>query len=672
MLIGVDYYPEHWERSDWEPHAKLMADGGFKIVRVAEFAWSKMESREGRYDFGWLDDAIRVLRTHNIQVILSTPTATPPPWLVTQHPETLAMNQDGVRMEAGGRRHYCFSSPKYRELSRRIVTAMAQHYADHPAVVGWQIDNEIGGPHCWCDTCAKAFREWLKTRHGTLENLNKVWGTIFWGQEYFDWNEIPLPRHKHASHSPSIRLDHQRFHSDQVVSYHDMQVEILRKLCPGKWITHNFMGFYDQVDYFTLAKRLDFVSLDYYPGSKPLSFPEHSEYRNGKQLSESHDYTRSLKHKPWWIMEQRSGLTGWLDVFQSGDKPGQLRLWTYQTVAHGADAVIYFRWRTSRYGIEQYWHGVLDHHGQPGRRYQELTRVAREFAALGDRLEGSAYTAPVGILINPEARWAMSIQKGNPHFNYLGHSGQYHQAFAYHHVGVEYYQPSDDLSMCKILVAPALFLCDDRLAAKLTDYVQSGGTLVVTFRSGVKDVHNVVVNDRLPGALKHLTGCIVEEYDSLVYQETCRVETQAPLPKRSVKASIWCDQLRLAGAKAIARYREGLFKDSPAAAINRYGMGRVVYVGFQGDRVFYATLVKWLLSQHKLLPSIAPSEHVEITERVKGKDRFLFVLNHAGSQQKITLPAKARYRDLLTGRKTPRVVTLAPYDVKILTTIQTT
>ncbi len=331
MDIGVDYYPEHWDRADWEPHAKLMQEAGFTLVRLAEFAWHKMEPKEGQYEFGWLDDAIAVLRKRNIRVILGTPTASPPPWLVTKYPDTLAVNQDGVRTEAGGRQHTCFSSPKYRDLSRRVVSMMAQHFTEHPAVIGWQTDNEIGGPRCWCEQCAKAFREWLKVRYGTTDKLNEAWGTVFWGQAYNDWNEIPLPRNKHASHGPSILLDHHRFHSDQVLSYHQMQVDLLRKQCPRHFITHNCMGFYNVVDYSALAKSLDRIAWDNYPGNA---------WGSGIAQGAPADYMRSLKHQPFMVMEQRSGLTGWLEMFQSGDRPGQLRLWSYQSVAHGADAVV--------------------------------------------------------------------------------------------------------------------------------------------------------------------------------------------------------------------------------------------------------------------------------------------------------------------------------------------
>lgn len=662
MDIGVDYYPEHWDRKDWEPHAKLMEEAGFKIVRLAEFAWHKMEPKEGQYDFGWLDEAIDVLRKRNIKVILGTPTASPPPWVVTKYPDTLAMNQDGVRPEAGGRQHTCFSSPRYRDLSRRIVTSMATHFTDHPAVIAWQTDNEIGGPRCWCEQCAKAFRDWLKNRYGTTEKLNEAWGTVFWGQAYNDWNEVPLPRDKHASHGPSILLDRYRFHSEQVLSYHQLHVDLLRKLCPRHWITHNCMGFYDTVDYFALGTSLDRIAWDNYPGNL---------WGQGKAQGAPADYMRSVKHAPFMVMEQRSGLTGWLSMFQSGDRPGQLRLWSYQTVAHGADALVYFRWRTSRFGTEQYWHGILDHHGVPGRRYRELARVGKEFGALEDRITGAAYVAPVGILISPESRWALEIQPSTPGFNYLAHANGYWNAFARQHVGVEYFAPADDFGAAKVLIAPTLFLADEALAAKLAAYAEQGGTLVLTFRSGVKDGANVVVNDRLPGVLKDLAGCIVEEYDALANKEAYAVDLLAPLPKKPAKAVMWTDQLLLKGAKALAKYADGPFAGSPAAAIHKVGKGTVIYAGFQGDEGWTRTLAGWLTKQHGLAPAFPPSDDVEITIREKGRERFVFVLNHSAERQKLPMPGKTRYRDLLTGQKAGRALTLAPYDVKILAPIAT-
>lgn len=661
MNIGADYYPEHWDRKDWDSHAKLMSDAGFNLVRLAEFAWHQLEPQEGRIEFGWLDEAIATLRKQDIKVILGTPTAAPPPWLVSRYPDVLNVTQEGIRSEAGGRRHYCFTSSRYRDLSRRIVTAMAQHYSDHVSVVGWQTDNEIGGPKCWCGQCALAFQAWLKNKYVSLDELNRRWGTCFWGQVYNAWEEIPLPRPRIAQHSPGIRLEHSRFHSEQVISFHDLQVEILRQLCPRHFITHNCMGFYNEVDYFALGKKLDLIAWDNYPGNK---------WGSGQQPAAAADYMRSLKHKPFMVMEQRSGLTGWLEMFQSGDFPGQLRLWSYQAVAHGADSLLYFRWRTSRFGTEQYWHGVLDHHGQPGRRYLELARVGKEFGALGDKITGSQYEAPVGILIDPASRWAIEIQKGNPAFDYLAHAGEYHGAFSYFHAGVEYYHPQDDFSQAKILVVPTLFLADESIAGRLEEYVRNGGLLVMTFRSGVKDVHGAIVNDRLPGLFKSLAGAYVEEYDCLVDNEAWGVETLAPLPKKGFHARIWCDQLRLQGAKPIARYTDGPFKGSPAATLNRHGQGQVLLAGFMGEQAFYRLLAGWSLKQRRVKIDISPAEAVEVTLRVKGRERFYFVLNHAGTPQRISLPGGVKYRDLLTGRKYGRKLALGPFDVKILSPLE--
>jgi beta-galactosidase len=339
-------------------------------------------------------------------------------------------------------------------------------------------------------------------------------------------------------------------------------------------------------------------------------------------------------------------------------------------VAHGADAVVYFRWRTCRFGIEQYWHGILDHHGQPGRRYREVARVGKELGALGDRITGAAYAAPAGILLDPESRWALDIQKGSPKFSMLDHANRWHAALHRRHVGVEYWHPADDWTAAKLLIAPTLFLCDDALARRLAEYVTNGGTLVLTFRSGVKDAANVVTTDRLPGPLKGLAGAIVEEYDAHAGDERRALDLLPPLPKMPAKAraeaEVWCDQLRLQGAKAVARYADGPFKGSPAASVHAVGKGQAWLIGFQATPPFYDHLVKHLAARTGLASRFAPSDDVEITERVKGKERFTFVLNHAGTKQAVAMPAGMTYRDLLTGQKAGRTLTLEPYGVRVL------
>ncbi len=394
FYFGVDYYPEHWPEERWPEDARLMAEADFNVVRLAEFAWSKMEPEDRRFDFEWLDRAISILASHNIQVVLGTPTASPPPWLMAKKIDLFRVREDGRRLTYGNRREYCPNHPLYHQYTRRIVKQMAEQYKDHPAVIGWQIDNEFGD-RCYCDLCTHDFRRWLRRRYGTLEKLNKKWGTVFWSHIYNDWSEIPAPRTTGHSPNPGLGLDFARFASDSYVAYQKMQVDILRQKCPNHFITHNFMGFkYNFINYFDLARELDFVSWDIYwrtqwnmeAATDPTS------------AAIGHDAMRGLKNQNFWVMEQQSGSGGWEYVSVS-PRPGELRLWAYQSIAHGADGIVFFRWRTNRYGTEQYWHGLLDHHGLAGRRYEEIKRMSGEVKKLSDRVYGS-FVKPAMAMIN--------------------------------------------------------------------------------------------------------------------------------------------------------------------------------------------------------------------------------------------------------------------------------
>src|SRR5437870_7592179 len=316
VLVGVDYYPEQWPRARWPIDAKLMADAGVRVVRVGEFAWSEFEPAPGRYAFAWLDDALQLLRQHDISVVLGTPTATPPAWLIQRHPEILPVDPDGVRVGFGGRRHYCPTRAVYRRYAGEIVTSLADHYREHGAVIGWQIDNEFachrGG--CFCEECRTTFQRWLQRRYGSLEHLNETWGTAFWSQTYTAWEQIPLPARTVAVHNPALRLDFQRFVSDAYTEFQDLQIEILRTRCPRHFITTNLMGLFDEIDYFKLSRPLDFVAWDNYPGYHGPADPV--------RTAMAHDLTRSLKHRKFWVMEQQAGPTAWRGVWTGHPHPG--------------------------------------------------------------------------------------------------------------------------------------------------------------------------------------------------------------------------------------------------------------------------------------------------------------------------------------------------------------
>ncbi len=662
FYFGVDYYPEHWPEERWPEDAHLMSEAGFNVVRLAEFAWSKLEPDEGRYDFDWLDRAITILATHDIRVILGTPTASPPAWLMAKHPDIFRVREDGQRVTFGNRRECCPNNPVYQECSRRIVMCMAERYANHPAVIGWQIDNEFGD-RCYCPVCARAFQDWLRQRYESLDDLNQKWGTFFWSHTYHDWAEIPLPLTTAGSPNPGLALDFSRFSSDSYVAYQQIQLDILREKCPEHFVTHNFIGFkHDRLNYFDLARNLDFVAWDNYP---------RTQWSMQAKVDPSHaalaaDTMRGLRRQNFWVLEQQAGAAGW-DIVSVAPRPGELRLWAYQSIAHGADAIVFFRWRTARFGTEQYWHGLLDHDARPSRRYEEIKRMGAEIKKAGERIYGSVVKPAVAILHAYDTRFAFQIQASNPQFSYPDYFHQLYRALYRRHVAIDIVAPTADLSTYQLVLAPALHVVSEAPADNLKRFVQAGGVLVVTSRSGVKEESNAVVNRRLPGLLAELCGVEVEEYDSLPAGVRNGLEFDLPelATAHPPSACVWCDVLRPISATVVARYTRDYYAGKPAITLNRFGQGQVVYVGTLGDALLHETLAGWLLGLAGVRRILAAPEGVEIAERWQGGWRLLFVLNHTERLREVTLDG--RYMNLLDGSAPIEgTVALAPRDVLVL------
>lgn len=660
FYFGVDYYPEQWPEERWTIDAQLMKEAGFNVVRLAEFAWSRMEPTERHYDFDWLDRAITILQSHGIQVVLGTPTASAPPWLMKKDEGLFRVREDGQRVTFGNRRAYCPNHPLYHEYTRRIVRKMAEHYAAHPAVIGWQIDNEFGD-RCYCAICAEQFQTWLRGRYEALEELNQKWGTMFWSHIYQEWSEIPLPLTTGGSPNPGLALDFYRFCSDSYVAYQQLQIDILRLHCPTHFITHNLMGFgYDKLNYFDLARNLDFVSWDNYPR---MQWTMEREV-DPSSMALSLDTMRGLKSKNIWIMEQQAGQGGW-EILSVAPRPGELRLWAYQSIAHGADAIVFFRWRTARYGTEQYWHGLLDHDATPSRRYGEIMRMGAEIQEIGDMLSETQTKSQVAMILSYDARFAFQIQPNHPRFHYSEHFQQIYRAFYQQHASVDIASPSADLSSYQLVIAPALHLVDDEIAKNLKDYVQAGGILVVTPRTGVKDEFNTVVNQRLPGLLSELCGVEVEEYDSLSSTMQNQVEFTFPeLPSICVPAGILCEILKPVSASVIAWYRQAYYADKPAITLNQFGAGRVIYIGAVGDQQLYEIVAKWLLDTTGLQNTFIVPPGVEVSQRVNGEKTFHFVLNHTDRPQ--TLYLENHFTNLLSKQRLQGEMQLNPFDVIIL------
>jgi beta-galactosidase len=664
IYVGVDYYPEHWPQDRWETDLRMMQEAGFNIVRVAEFSWILFEPEEGRYEFEWLDRWLKLTDKYDIKVIIGTPTAIMPAWLARKYPEALEMKSTGQRTVWGGRRHNCYSDRDYRRLAEGVVHAIAEHYHGHPAVVGWQIDNEFGSADCYCNKCRANYQGWLNRKYGDLSELNRAWGTHFWGQRFAAWQEIPIPNDRigdWAISNPSASLDWQRFMSDMQVEFCNAQVRILREKCPpSQFITHNFMGLHNSIDYYNLAKELDFVSWDNYPKLSP-AIPY--------DASLAADVMRGLKNRNFLIMEQTAGPLGW-SVFSRNPQPGELRKICYQQLAHGADGQIWFRWRTCTVGREQYWHGLLGHDGKANGRYREAAQVAREYRKLAPLLSGTTPRPQVAILYDYDSIWALKIQPGYPGAGHPEAIKRYYNALFRAGVDVDIVRPGADLAGYRLVFAPHLHVLPDAVANQLVEFVKHGGVLLADCRTGVKDATNLVYDRTLPGLLSPALGIEIPDYESLALgitdkeETTYKVRTESQLGD-SYTALHYADWIKPTGARSLARFDQDHLQEYAAVTRHAFGDGMGWYVGtIVSEPEFYDRLIAQLLSDAKVRPLVRPPAGVEAVVR-RGHDRgLLFLINHSADEQTIGVPSGRR--ELLTDSTTVESLQLKPFGIAVI------
>lgn len=656
--FGVDYYPEHWDRTRWETDAKLMQEMGVQVVRMAEFSWHKLEPEEGRYDFTWLDDVISLLADYGIKTILGTPSAAPPAWMIQKHPDILPIDREGRVRGFGGRHHDCQSNPAYRSYIRKMVTNLAKQYGENENVIGWQVDNELGNSHqdlCTCDHCKNRFQTWLREKYHTTDQLNAAWGTAFWSQEYNNFSEIHTPRITVTGENPSAMLDWKRFCSDLIVDFAKEQADIIRKYAKDQFVTHNYMGFADKVDYYKLSEILDFVAHDQYPQGFYL---EETPHEKNHVLAATLDVVRSYKNMPFWIMEQQSGITGW-EVMGRAPAPGQLSLWALQSVAHGADAVVFFRWRTCAMGTEQYWHGILPHSGNPGRRYAELKDMIQTMSPIMEEIKGSMPKTEVGIVFSFDQDYAFTIQPHHKDLNYIHQVQKYYQAFYEQNIPVDFVQESGDFAKYRLLVAPLQYLMNPELEEKYISYVKNGGHLVLTMRTGVKDEHNLCMTDReLPGRLSEIAGIEVLDYDCL-----WDTEVEINYQDQVYKGVVWSDLMQLVSehTKTMASYASEFYAGEPCVTAHPYGKGICYYIGTEPKEELMQALMEDICKQAEISALANKVTEVEFMTRENETSRYLFILNHSNESREYELPDTEYH--MIKGETAGRI---SPYEVQIL------
>lgn len=659
MFIGIDYYPEHWPRKRWKEDVQLMKEAGFNAVRMGEFAWSRMEPEEGVYEFDWLDEVIEILSREGIKSVLGTPTAAPPKWLTQKYPEILPVDEWGRMANPGGRRHYCLNSPIYWEYTRKIAKKLASHYKDKKEVIGWQIDNELGNPYCYCENCKEAFRKWLKGKYKSLENLNKRWGNAFWSQEYTSWSQIPLPSGfiPDGDHHPALKLEYRRFFSDSNFQYIKLQVDILRKITPGKFITHNFLDpspclpneIFEKIDYYKVSSLLDFISFDNYPHGEPTG------------IAFNLDVMRGIGKGKFWVLEQKSGAT----MEGPSPEPGQLRLWTYQAVARGAESIFYFRWRSCPFAQEQEHQGILNYDGKPRRRYEEIKKTISEIRKLSFHLRSFSSPSQVAILHSYQVRWAFRASTIPEGFDYLEHILDFYRPFYEKGMGVDIINPEEiTLNKYRVVIIPSLLILKKSIISRLKEFVKGGGLLIATFLTGRKDWEGMIIPTILPSELQELFGIEIIDYFTLPTK--IPVHFQPELSKEIYQAFLWQDIIETHSAQPLATYQEGWQQEKACISINSYGKGEAIYIGAKLERPFYNCLLEWIKRKVALSePPFAFPEGVEVKEFFhENEKRGYYLLNHTKVYKKITLSSS--YKDALSGEIIREPLSLGPYECLVV------
>lgn len=636
LLHGADYNPEQWlhDPQVLRQDIEYMKKAGCNVMSVGIFSWAALEPEEGKYNWEWLDGVIDSLYENGISVFLATPSGARPAWLAQKYPEVLRVGNDRQRNLYGGRHNHCYTSPVYREKIAQLNEGLAKRYAKHPAVKLWHISNEYGG-ECHCDLCQAAFRQWLQKKYGTLDNLNAQWWTTFWSHTYTDWSQIesPAPHGENATHG--MNLDWRRFVSDQTLDFMKHEIAAVKAMNPELPATANFMYYYNGLNYFKFKDAIDIVSWDNYP-----TWHKKSDFDIAVDTAMNHDIMRSIKRQPFLLMESSPSMTNWQSVSKL-KKPGMHILSSLQAVAHGSNSVQYFQWRKSRGSSEKFHGAVVSHDSSSD------TRVFKEVAELGsilEKLSDVAATnchAEAAIVYDWENKWAIEDSQGprNKDMGYIEEVQSHYRALLKQGITTDFVDMECDIDSYKIVIAPMLYMLRAGFEHKLRTFVEQGGTLVLTYWSGIVNENDLVFQGEAPHHLTDVMGVVSEEIDGLydyernagqVVQHIAGLEQSALAGTYS--CSKLCDLLQLKGAEALMLYEDDFYAGRPALTRHGYGKGTSYYVSSHFEVAFYDDFYHDLAASVSLYKPITAAlpEGVYATVRSNDKKEYLFVHNFTG------------------------------------------
>ena len=650
MRAGTYYYPEQWPKSQWQRDLKNIHDLGFEFTHFAEFAWGMLEPEEGKYNFEWLDSAINIAASHQLKVILCTPTAAPPAWLVNKYPEVLVVKEDGQAVQHGSRQEASWANERYRQLCSRMVEALAKRYGNHPGVWGWQIDNEPShhGEYDYGEAAVVNFRKWLQYKYASIDSLNKVWGNAFWSIRYNNFQQIPIPNQKLAGRvNPHAMLDFKRYTADEAAGFIHMQYEVLRRhVSRQQWITTNVMPEYGPVD----PRRMDKLDLMTYTKYLVPAYglvDGEQGFRMGSNISIpfSTDFIRSV-NGICAVMELQPGQVNW-GKYNPQTYPGAVRMWTYHVFAGGNKFVCNYRYRQPLYSIEQYHYGVTTTDGvtlsRSGAEYVAAIneiKALRKYYDANVKMPATLNARKTAILYNIDNRWEMEYQPQTTQWDVVNHLRKYYKAAKSFAAPVDFIKDTDSFNQYPVVIAPAYQLLDKALLSKWQAYVQHGGHLVLTCRTGQKDRNAWFWEDAFAGPILTLIGA-KELYFDMLENTTGTVQYN----KETYKWNNWADVLTPADAEVWATYEDQFYKGKAAVLHKSIGKGSVTYIGVDTDD---GRLEKDVLQKVYEQAGIAV-QPLPAGLALEWRDGFWIALNYSSSTVNVDIPAGAI---IITGSKT--------------------
>ena len=657
ILYGGDYNPEQWPEDTWQNDWDLMKPVGINSATINVFSWALLEPEEGKFDFSKLDKIVHLLEKNHIQIVMATATGALPFWMTNKYPQINRVDTYGRRQVGGKRENACPNSPDFQRLAKELVEQLAKRYSKVDNIAYWHISNEYNG-YCYCDNCAKAFRTWLKKEyHDDLESINHAWGTNFWSHTYHSWDEIIPPMRIGDTYDngkpvlSGLDLAYRRFQSDSLLNNFKMERDIIKKF-DNRPITTNLMGSQKDLDYFKWAKEMDVASWDNYPSfDTPASF-----------TAMQHDLMRGVKAKPFMLMEQTPSQQNW-QPFNSLKQPNQMRMLSYQAMAHGAKTIQFFQLKQARNGSEKLHSAVISHSlSMETRVGKELKQLGHELAQLPEDLAKAQNNNQVGIIFDWNDYWALEDCMGpTKNLDYVQEVFDYYRAFYNRKIGVDMISKASDFTKYKLIVAPSMYTNSPEVTKKIEDYVENGGNFVTDYMSGIADKDDNVFLGGYPGLLKRVLGLKFDETDALPFDHQNKLVADGTIIG---KGSLVCDLIQPVTAHSLAKYSGGFYNDNSVLTKNHFGRGYAFYAGSKLDDSAMNFFMQNILDQSGIKADLTKHD-IEIVKRTGQNDTYTFVINTSDQVKKVSNPDPAAI-DLLTNQETKDLLELKPFDVLIL------